>query len=106
MKTENIIEFQKKLLNKKFIKAYKSGYDAEEVDEFFDYVSEFIGSFKDDYANWEKKAAELVASNKKILEENNRLVEENKKLLNTIEIYKQEGYEGIVNKITKKNNNN
>jgi DivIVA domain-containing protein len=51
MKTENIIEFQKKLLNKKFIKAYKSGYDAEEVDEFFDYVSEFIGSFKDDYAN-------------------------------------------------------
>ncbi|MCQ2747707.1 MAG: DivIVA domain-containing protein [Mycoplasmoidaceae bacterium] len=81
-----------KILNKKFKKAVFSGYDANDVDSFFDTVitylennDKMLESHKANMAKQEKLIAELQT---KVAE----LQNENNKLSLTVKTYEDEGY--------------
>lgn len=85
-------EIVQKILNKKFSKKIYSGYDAEDVDAFFDEVINYIEDIDNEMKLVDKNKNELV--NK--IDELYNLIDQKDQLIKTLQYeideYKRDGY--------------
>lgn len=85
-------EITEKILNKKFKKAVFSGYDAIDVDTFYDSVIEYLKNNDKMVELYKDEATNLKVELQKLKVANNNLEKQNAKLQKEVQELKEEGY--------------
>jgi DivIVA domain-containing protein len=92
---ENIDKITKEILEKKFNKSIHAGYNAEEVDLFFDKVNSYLTQIAQEYKTREEVIASLTIENNKHLSDLDIVLKANDILKAEIATFKKEGYANL-----------